>query len=611
MKIAYKLAIFVFLIGWLMSFGCIPKKKIPITTEPQKDTFSTAERMYRGKSYQNALSLYNEYLNREPNGPNAPLALMRIGDIYTNFYRDYPTARGQYKYLIDKYPKSELIWDAKVQIPATYFEEKRYKDAIQMSEELLTESPQKNYSAKLNTIIGDSYLAIQELEKAVIYYAKAHDDADKSNLSNLEEKIKLTVEKLSKVQISSLLGSVQNNFTRGYLMFYMAKLFEKENNSEAAQRVLTQLHQQYPDNIFSSDLPGESQPSSSKESRVVGVLLPLSGTYKNYGKKALRGIEFAMTQYGGSQADASIRLVVKDTESDDRLASERVQELANENCLVIIGPVSTTETAAQEAQRIGIPIITLTQKERITDIGDFVFRHFITPELQVKSLMKYLTSIRGFSRFGILYPEEQYGENFMNLFWQEAIAYNVEVISPESYGTKVTDFSSQIRRIRNSSGGRGIDALFLPEGVKKSAMIIPQLAFYDIKKVILIGTNLWHSQSLIKLVGSYVQGAIIPDAFFEDSSNYTVQNFVRSFKDAYGETPDLLDAIAYDTAMMVFQTINRSDIQSRSDVKAALMQVVDYEGVTGKTSFGSTRDAQKQLSILEIQGNRFVEMGRF
>ena len=43
-------------------------------------------------------------------------------------------------------------------------------------------------------------------------------------------------------------------------------------------------------------------------------------------------------------------------------------------------------TKKQEAQKLGVPIITLTQKDRITHIGDYVFRNFFTPQMLVKAL---------------------------------------------------------------------------------------------------------------------------------------------------------------------------------------------------------------------------------
>ena len=61
-------------------------------------------------------------------------------------------------------------------------------------------------------------------------------------------------------------------------------------------------------------------------------------------------------------------------------------------------------------------------------------------------------------------------------------------------------------------------------------MLVPQLSFHDVKNIQLLGTNLWHSETLIKLAEPYVQGAIMPDAFFGGSMEPPVVRFVAAFR---------------------------------------------------------------------------------
>mgnify|MGYP000287749782 CR=1 FL=1 len=55
-------------------------------------------------------------------------------------------------------------------------------------------------------------------------------------------------------------------------------------------------------------------------------------------------------------------------------------------------------------QQMGIPIITLTQKDNIPEIGDKVFRNFITPKMQVQTLSSFSVESLGLFRFAILSP---------------------------------------------------------------------------------------------------------------------------------------------------------------------------------------------------------------
>ena len=65
--------------------------------------------------------------------------------------------------------------------------------------------------------------------------------------------------------------------------------------------------------------------------------------------------------------------------------------------------------AAKEAELQKIPIITLSQQDNIPEVGDFVFRNFLTPRMQVSALVSYAINNLLVDRFAILYPREKYG----------------------------------------------------------------------------------------------------------------------------------------------------------------------------------------------------------
>ena len=148
----------------------------------------------------------------------------------------------------------------------------------------------------------------------------------------------------------------------------------------------------------------------------------------------------------------------------------------------------------------------------------------------------------------------------------------------------------------------------IPDAPNKVGLIVPQLAFYDIKNTCLLGTNLWHSNSLIKMSRKYVQGAILTDGFFEDSSFKYVKEFVKNFEEVFKEKPGFIEAVSYDTAMILFQIISRPDIRFRSAIKDELMNLSDFQGLTGITSFDKNREVHKKLFLLQIKGDKFVEL---
>jgi ABC-type branched-subunit amino acid transport system substrate-binding protein len=152
------------------------------------------------------------------------------------------------------------------------------------------------------------------------------------------------------------------------------------------------------------------------------------------------------------------------------------------------------------------------------------------------------------------------------------------------------------------------DAVFIPDSPGKVGQIIPQLAYFDIKDVYLLGTNLWHSDSLIKIADQYVQGAVMPDGFYAKSNSPRIQEFVKVFEETYQETPDFVAAVVYDSAMILFNVVSSPHIRYRTEIRDELLNLENFPGVTGMTRFDENGDVLKKMHLLRIKGKRFVEL---
>jgi len=96
--------------------------------------------------------------------------------------------------------------------------------------------------------------------------------------------------------------------------------------------------------------------------------------------------------------------------------------------------------------------------------------------------------------------------------------------------------------------------------------------------------------------------------FFAESASQEVMDFVRAFHKTFDRKPEFIEAVAYDTAMILFQMISRPDIRFRSALKNNLKRLTDFQGVTGLTSFDDNGEVRRKLYLLQIKGSRFVEL---
>ena len=658
--------VIVLLCIFLVLGACVPKP--PVTTEPsavgvEYDLFITAEKLFAAEDYPEALDAYRDYVDQYPERPLAPAALMKIAQI-NSILGKYDEARWAYMRLISEYPRSSFNPDARVGILHTYYQEANYVEVIEQASDVLRSVDSDFHIFQTYALVGDAYMALESPMDALKYYLKARQRATEFEQESITQKIKAAITPLESEKILRLIDEMDEEEPRAYLMFQLGLNHAMDEKYDDALAALENFLDRFPEHenaSWAEDLVEQIKQSALFNRYTIGCLLPLSGPYQAVGYRALKGIELALDRFSTQTAGPQMNIIVKDSGGSPEQTRMAMQELFNEKVAAIVGPIVTAEVAAVEAQENKIPIITLTQKDNITSIGDYVFRNFITPEMQVKAIADYTTASLGLNRFAILYPDETYGVTFMNLFWDRLMENGGKVVGLESYNPEHTDFADPIKKLvglyykvpedlkevvesSTEEEGDGLqegqadsdqpfdqdsedenqkhinekeeepeaivdfDAIFIPDSPRTAGLIIPQLAFYDVKDVYLLGTNLWHSNTLIKMAPQYVQGAIMPDGFFTGSAAPAVQNFVKIFEETYEEKPGFIEAIVYDSAMMLFSVLIQPDLRFKTELKDELLNLVDFSGITGPTYFDENGEAQKQLYLLKVKGRRFVEL---
>lgn len=659
--------------GWIMVWilvlltACAIKEErapIPLTGGPGDALYLKAEKKFQDRYYNEALGLYNDYLAMYSESPLAPSAMLKIGAIHVA-EGEYETARSVYLQMIAAYPQSRLIGEAHILLLSTYYQEGEYQQVVDNAAIIDDVQLSPEERIRKNAIVGDAYLALGEYAAATHIYFNLFKDVSASEQSRLIRKIETAAAHLAPDKIAEYYGQTDDERLKGILLYLQGTALAAESRFEEAINTLTEFVDCYPEDERAPDarfLIERYTSSGAFRPYTIGCLLPLSGKYQTFGMNALKGIESAMGRFGEQYPDTEVRIVIRDTGADPLKAAAYVRELVEEEKVaVIIGPILTAQAAALAAQELQAPIITFSQKNNIVEIGDYVFRHFLTPEMQVDTIVDYAMIDLGLRRFAILYPNEKYGETFMHLFWDAVVDKGGTVVGVENYEKTQADFAAPIKKLvglyykvpqalqgmietykgypvppgPNLFGTPPVvepdempdekaekeqeapepivdfDAVFIPDGPEKANLLLPQLTYYDVVDVYLFGTNLWHSDELIRTADQHVQGAILPEIFFDKSENAIVKDFVRYFGATFGEPPGFLEAITYDTAMMIFQIMRQPHIRFRATIKNALVDMPGYHGVTGITRFKKSGEVVKQLYLLQVRGDGFFELPRY
>ncbi len=377
----------------------------------------------------------------------------------------------------------------------------------------------------------------------------------------------------------------------------------------------------------------EQLTGSSFLQRSIGIILPLTGRYATFGQLVRRGIELAAELH--NQNRPPIRLEFRDSGATAEESTRIVSELSSEaGVMAIAGPLTggAAAAAAEQAQRIGIPLLTMSPRDDLPETGRFIFRNSLTSHQQVEALVSHAMDRQGITTFAVLHPENKLGYEMTDLFIREVQYRGGQIVASQMYDEKATDFRRQVKLLKGEDPDAPdedpkaktdevteddeailedplpFQALFIPDYADKISLIAPQLLFYGIEDIQLLGINGWNSPDLLRTTGRYLQGAIFVDGFFRDSADPSIRQFVENHAAKYGEEPSILEAQGFDVANILFAQIDRPEIRTRQELQQALEQLSNFPGVSGSTSFGPTGDALKTLFLLQIERGSVIQL---
>lgn len=375
--------------------------------------------------------------------------------------------------------------------------------------------------------------------------------------------------------------------------------------------------------------------------KTVGAVLPLTGKHAAVSQKILRGLQVGLGLYGN--VPSSFKLAVIDSEGNPDNARRGVERLVREdNVIAVVGSVlsKNAPAVAAKANELGVPSLALSQKSGITEAGNTVFRNALTSEMQVRYLVKTAMEDMGMKKFAIMYPNDPYGVEFANIFWDEVLARGGKVTAAQTYGAAETDFRYPVQRLvgtyyiearkdeydlRYKEWLKGLksktarttppedllppvtdfDAIFIPDSVKAMGQISAMLSFNGVKNVKLLGTNLWNVKGLAKRAGLFADNLLFVDSFVATDPSYQRSGFVREYRSVFNEEPGIFEIQGYDAALLLRQLVSQG-ATSRESLTSELRDLQNFPGALGPMSMSSDREIMRPLVALTLDKGNVV-----
>ncbi len=402
-----------------------------------------------------------------------------------------------------------------------------------------------------------------------------------------------------------------------------------------------------------SELRGVPGAGGEPAQGVIGVVLPLTGPVARVAEETLQGVLLAAGIFDPEMRGAlggGLQVEVRDTRGDPARAAAAIRELSERGDVVAaIGPLLRDETqaAAREAESVGLPLLTLTRREAVAAERPEVFRLGLTRAAEAEALAEHAVDRVGIQRVAILYPRDEYGEEFRTLLWLALEERGAQIVGVAGYDPGATDFAGPIRslvgydfldpgtqellaerekmldrakrlppeeakELRTEArelahpDGRPIppiidfDALFIPDAHDKVGLIAPALAYHQVSGVRLFGSSGWHHPELMEIAGRHVEGAFFASGFDPAYPSPFVQEFSRRFEMSFGAPATVFGAQGFDAANLIQLQMLRGATTADA-MRDAILATRLFPGVSGAMALEADGNVSRRPFLVGIQ----------
>ena len=193
--------------------------------------------------------------------------------------------------------------------------------------------------------------------------------------------------------------------------------------------------------------------------------------------------------------------------------------------------------------------------------------------------------------------------------WDYNVHFEAFLVDPKTGNlTKIYQSKFHYNLLKPASMLRGnatYQALYLPAHAAEIPLLVSQVHFYDLNPVFL-GGHLWDNETVLQEAAKDMEGAYFVTGFYVDSQQGTVKKFTDDYLNQFAKRPDLLAAQSFDAARLLLQAADLSS--NREDIRNNLLGIKDFDGVSGKTTFGGHGEADKLVPIIQIKNGKYNQV---
>ncbi len=316
----------------------------------------------------------------------------------------------------------------------------------------------------------------------------------------------------------------------------------------------------------------------SQEKIKIGLIVPLSGEYKNIGSSIIKSVRLAINKID----DSRIEILPKDTESDPEIALKVSKELYNEGVRIIIGPVfNSSNEYLEELEEITF----LSFTNKLKNNPKNVISSGVNAISQLNAIKKFQKT-QELERSIFLIPnsdfknEINYAVSKTKIKLKDKFIYDMDPTVLTSQIEKLTRYKirkqnlkDEIKRLENSNeankekkienlnkrdtlGGINFDSVIIADFDESLKSVATSLLYTDVssKRVSYICLNQWFDESLLK------ETSLHP-IYFPSINKKNYENFVSEYSSIYEDRPNQISFLSFDLIGLVYYLIYKNDFE--------------------------------------------------
>ncbi len=374
---------------------------------------------------------------------------------------------------------------------------------------------------------------------------------------------------------------------------------------------------------------GCGKSGSSSGAIKIGGIGPTTGAAAIYGNAVKNAAELAVEEIN-AKGDIKFELKFEDDEHDQEKSVNAYNALKDWGMQILVGTVTTAPCVAVSTESHNDNIFELTPSASSTDViggqpdkdgnvtverKENVFQMCFTDPNQGTASADYISKQKLGTKIGIIYNNaDAYSTGIYQKFVTEAKKLGLEIVAAETFtDDSDKDFSSQLNKIKDA----GADLIFLPIYYTPASLILTQANKMNYEPKFFGVDGMDGILTIKNFDTKLAEGVMLLTPFSADATDEKTQNFVKKYKEKYGDVPNQFAADAYDCIYALYDACKAKGITADMDAEEICQKLIKqftskdfkFDGLTGEgMTWSKSGEVSKEPKGMVIKDGAYVGM---